>query len=189
MATINQRSSEGLTCTEIFQEICKRQVIALMFHDSMCDLYGFLGFSGFKQWHKHQYMEESKEFLDTKQYFMSTHNKLLKVNAEPPESIIPERWYSYNRFDATPQAIKQHLEVSFDNYRQWEEGTKHLYEDCSKDLFDMGYIADAEKVSQLIQDVSKELDDIYNTILRLKAAGYDLVYALDIQHEFHKKYK
>lgn len=40
-----------MTCTEIFQEVGKRQVKALMFHDKMKDLYDFLGLAGFKRWH------------------------------------------------------------------------------------------------------------------------------------------
>lgn len=181
---------ENVTCTEIFQEIGKRQVLALMFHDSMCDLYNFLNLSGFKRWHEHQYLEESKEFLNTKHYFMSAHNRLLDItNTGQPDLVIPEGWYKYSRFDVTTQTIKQYVESSFDSYRAWEEETKHLYEELSKALFDMGYVADSEMVNQLVKDVSEELKEVYSTLLRLKAANFDIVYTLDIQHEFHKKYK
>lgn len=187
---MNQKSTENMTCTEIFQEICKRQILALMFHDHMRDLYDFMNLPGFKCWHYHQYMSESEEFLATKHYFMSTHNKLLYVgDTGQPESVIPESWYKYTRLDVNAQTLKQYVEASFDSYKTWEEDTKHLYEECAKALMDMGNVADAEMVNRLIKDVTCELKMIYKIMLKLRTAGYDPIYILDIQHWLHKKYK
>lgn len=179
-----------MTCTEIFEEIGRHQVLALMFHDHMRDLYDFLNLSGFKCWHKHQYTAESEEFINTKHYFMSTHNKLLKID-DPgqPIEVIPENWYNYTRLEVTPQLLRQHVEASFNAYRSWEENTKRLYEECSKALFDMGYTADSEKVNELVKDVISELDMLYKVLLKLKASGYDVVYILEMQSWLHKKYK
>lgn len=187
---LNQKPIEDMSYTEIFQEISKRQVLALMFHDSMYDLYDFLNLPGFKCWHKHQYLSESKEYLNTKHYFMSTHNKLLDTNdLDQFKSVIPTNWYGYTRFDLNSQSIKQYVESSFNEYRKWEEDTKKLYEELSQALFDLGYISDSEKANGLIQDVTEELKMIYKIMLKLKAANYDVIYILDMQHWFHKKYK
>lgn len=186
----NQKSIESMTCTEIFQTIAQRQVLALMFHDQMCDLYDFLSLQGFKRLHRHQYLSESEEFLNVKQYFMTAHNKLLDIgDTGQPEKVIPENWYGYTRLDVTPQIVKQNIELSFKAYKTWEEDTKRMYEACSKALFDMGLVADSEEVNRLIKDVSKELELIYDTMLRLKASGYDIVYTLELQDWFKKKYK
>ena len=179
-----------MTCTEIFEHIGRRQVLALMFHDHMRDLYDFLNLHGFKCWHHHQYMSESEEFLKTKHYFMSTHNKLLNIgDTGQPESVIPESWYNYTRLDVTPQLLKQHVETSFNSYKNWEEETQALYQECSKALLDMGNIADAEKVNCLIKDVTCELKMLYKIMLKLRTTGYDVIYILDMQHWMHKKYK
>ena len=178
-----------MTCTEIFQEVGKRQVKALMFHDKMKDLYDFLGLAGFKRWHHHQFCEESKEFQKTKHYFMSTHNKLLNCNSEAPASVVPEDWYNYTRMDVTAQLRKQYVESSFEAYKTWEEETKHCYEDYSKALCEMGNMADAAKVDCLIKDVTCELKTIYKYLIKLRAVSYDMNYILEIQPCIHKKYK
>lgn len=186
----DMKISQTMSCTEIFQSIGKRQIQALMFHDQMYDLYDFLNLPGFKQWHRHQYMAESKEFLNTKKYFMSTHNKLLNLtSAEQPDSVIPASWYSYTRFDVTSQLVRQHTETSFNDYRCWEEDTKLMYQELSKMLLDTGHVADANMVDSLIADVTSELEALYDTLLRLKATNYDSVYILDIQDSIYKKYK
>lgn len=183
------RTISDMNYVEIFEEIAKRQILALMFHDHMRDLYDFLNLSGFERWHNHQYISESEEFINTKRYFMSAHNELLKLD-DPgePEFIIPENWYNYTRKDVNPQVLKQYAEISFDAYKSWEEHTKSLYESCSKSLIDMGNISDSLWVEQLIKDVSSELDMLYSVMLRLRASNYDVVYMLDIQQELHKKY-
>ena len=190
MVINNSKSTEDMTCTEIFQEIGKRQILALMFHDHMRDLYDFLNLSGFKCWHHHQYMTESEEFLKTKHYFMSTHNKLLNIgDTGQPKEIFPKSWYKYTRIDVTPQLVKQYVEESFNTYKSWEEDTKHMYEDFCKTLKDMGNIADANEVNRLVEDVTCELKMLYKVMLKLRAVGYDVVYILDMQSWLHKKYK
>jgi hypothetical protein len=179
-----------MTCTDIFKEIAKRQITALMFHDQMRDLYDFLGLSGFKRWHQHHYIAESKEFHKLKHYFMSTHNKLLDAEGtKEPISVIPDDWYNYTRMDVTPQLRKQHVEASFEAYKTWEEETKKCYEEYSKALYDMGNVADALKVDCLVKDVTCELKHLYKWMLKLKAVNYDMNFILEIQPCFHKKYK
>lgn len=179
-----------MTCTEIFEEISRHQVLALMFHDHMQELYDFLNLPGFKCWHRHQYMSESEEFVNTKHYFMSTHNKLLKID-DPgqPIRVIPETWYSYTRLEMTPQLLRQHTEASFSAYKTWEESTKNLYEECSKSLHNMGQIGDAQEVNRLIQDVTEELNDLYKVMIELKSTNYDVIHIFDMQQKLQKKYK
>lgn len=183
------KSNKTMCAAEIFQQISKRQVQALMFHDQMYDLFGFLNLKGFRQWHRHQYKTESDQFLNTKEYLMSTCNRLLDISdAGQPKLYIPESWYEYTRFEVTPQLIKQYTELAFNKYKDWEEDTKRIYEEFSKSLLDMGNVADAEMVNCLIKDVTCELNDLYGVLLRLKAVNYDIIYMLDMQPEFLDKY-
>ena len=185
-----EKAISEMNCTEIFEQIGRRQVLALMFHDHMRDLYDFLNLQGFKCWHHHQYISESEEFLKTKHYFMSTHNKLLDIgDTGQPESVIPDNWYGYTRLDVTPQLMKQYTESSFTSYKNWEEETKKMYQECYTALISRGNVADAEKVKCLIKDVNCELKMLYKIMLKLKASGYDTIYILDMQHWIHKKYK
>lgn len=184
------KSASEMTCTEIFQEISKRQITALMLHDQLKDLYDFLGLPGFKCWHYHQFIQESKGFQKLKHYFVSTHNKLLNhAKTEQPKQLIPDDWYNYTRMDVTPQLRKQYVEMSFEVYKDWEEETKRCYEEYSKALYDMGKTADACRVECLVNDVSCELKQLYKWMIKLKASGYDAGYILDIQSYFHKRYK
>lgn len=180
---------KNMSVTEIFQEISKRQILALMFHDSMYDLYSFLNLPGFKQWHKYQYIEESKEFLETKQYFVDVHNRLLDLDSPgQPKLVVPDSWYDGTRFDVTSQIMKQYIESSFNNYRIWEEESCSIYEACAKELLDMGNVSDYAWVSKLIEDVKTELKEIYKYMLKLRATNYDMPYIMEIQGKLSKQY-
>ena len=119
-----------MTCHEIYTAINNRQIEALMFHDLMSDFYDFLGLQGFKCWHKYQYKTEAMEHKKTKHFYMSMHNKLLSESPQSDFNIIPDSWFGYTRMDVTPQVRKQALETSMDKYRNWEEETCSMYEEC-----------------------------------------------------------
>lgn len=179
-----------MSCSEIFQEINKRQIIALMFHDELADLYDFLGMNGFKRMHEYQYFAESAEHRGLKRYYINHHNKLLpEVDIHYDKELARLDWYRYSRMDVTSQAKKQTIESTFEKYNKWETETKQFYEDCAKKLFDMNMLADFNKVNDLIKDVDDELKRLDRLLLSLKACNFNEVYILSIQDGLHDKYK
>lgn len=184
----NGKQVKDMNCREIFQFINARQIAALMFHDQMADTYDFLGLNGFKRLHEYQYFAESAEHRGLKRYFINHHNKLLESAKIPTKKVIPEDWTKYDRFDVTAQIRKQHIEKSFEMYENWESDTKEIYEYCAKCLFDLGRIADFEKVKELICDVDMELKCLDRLLIELKSVDFNNVYMETIQSELHERY-
>lgn len=52
-----------------------------------------------------------------------------------------------------------------------------------------GMGADAEYISKLIQDVTKELKEINRMCEQLNGTGYDVIAIHNMQDKYHKKYK
>ena len=177
------------TCHEIFNTICSRQIEALMLHDQMADYFNFLGYSGYKCMHEYQYFSESVAFRDTKKYFMSHHNMLIKDSAISDPKIIPTDWYSRERKEANESVKLKAVRDGMTLYHTWEKDTLKMYEECAKMLLENGSILDYEYVLCLIKDVSEELQEIEKIILNLISTDYDTVHILNSQRMLHEKYK
>ena len=176
-------------CMSIYSEINTHMITALMLHDQMADLYDFLNLHGFKRMHEYQHIAESLERRKLKRYVLNHHNKLvMDENVDNPK-VIPTEWYGYSRYDVSPQVRVQSLSKSFQRYRDWETLTKNKLCSASKMMFDLGYIADYEFVSELLKDVDVELKYLEWLDLKLKACDYDIQYVLEIQDELHEFYK
>lgn len=179
---------EGMSCPDIFRAIHDRQITALMFHTQSADLFDFLGLMGFKRMHEYQYFVESAEHRGICRYYINHHNKLLVGGHPQGPKVIPVEWGQYTRFDVTPQVRRQAIEKSFNEYRNWEEETKDLYSQYSKALMNLGNVADALKVNDLIRDVDMELKYLDRMILKLKSISFDPVGIMSMQDELHEYY-
>lgn len=176
------------TCKDVFTVIQNRQVTALMFHDSVADLFGFLGLEGFRLMHEYQYLDESISHMDTKRHFTKAHNMLLPEGHVEAVSVIPADWYQYTRMDVPANVRQQYLQKVLTMYRDWEYETKELYQDCAGYFMDRHETDDFSYVNELVEDVSKELSCLEALMLELSAVSYDCAYVLSIQDRLSDKY-
>lgn len=174
---------------ELFTVVNARQVLALMFHNDMADLFDFLGLRGFKRMHEYQYLEESCMHRKLKRYYINHHGMLLPNEDVEPVDIIPYDWYQYNRMAVTPAVRKQAVQRAMEQYKEWETDTKALYEKSAKTLLEWGCIADFNEINCLICDVDLELKYLERLCIELKAADYDFGYVGMLQDEYHERYK
>lgn len=174
---------------EIYREIQTRQIIALMFHDSMADMFDFLGLKGFKRMHEYQYLAESLEHRALKRYYINHHGMLISEGDIDDVEVIPYDWYQYTRMDVTPAVRKQAIQKAMEQYRTWETDTKAFYEKCASYLLAWQKIADFNTVNDLIKDVDKELKQLERLCIELSSVDYDDSYVAEIQSTLHKKYK
>ena len=70
----------------------------------------------------------------------------------------------------------------------WEKETKELYEKKYIELCDTKDVAAALFVKCLIEDVDYELKQAEEKMMKLAAAGYDMIYILDEQEWLKEKY-
>lgn len=188
-------SMEVYTCEDIFCEIDKRFIKALMFHSDMSDLFSFLGLHGFKRLHEYQYFSESKERMDLHHFYLDHCNRLLdtfkcdKAEYTKGIDVIPREWGKYGRMDISSGVVSKYTKQAFEQYREWEQDTKCLYECCASLLEGMDKIVLSEYVASLACDVQKELKEIYRLMECLNISEYDWMYILNIQKKLHKEYK
>lgn len=176
-------------CRDVFSLINTRQIIALMFHDDMADLFDFLALPGFQKLHEYQYITESAEHRKLKWYFMNHHGMLLFDEQIHPIDVIPDDWYKYSRMDVTPAIKKQYTQKAMEMYHAWESGTKNLYEKSAAKALEWGKIADFNRINCLVHDVSEELKCLENLCLELKSVSYDCSYIESIQDRYQEKYE
>lgn len=180
---------EPKDCREVYCVVNTRQIKALMFHDEMADLFDFLGLRGFKRMHEYQYLMESAEHRALKRYYLNHHGTLLPDEELEPVDVIPDDWYQYTRMDVTPQVRKQAVQKAMEQYREWECGTKALYEKCCAYLIAWQKMADYNKINNLLEDVDSELKYLERLCIELKAVDYDCSYIEILQDKYHEKYK
>lgn len=177
---------------EVFACIVDHLTEAVMFHDRMMDLYGFLGLYGFKKMHEYQYFSESMERRKAKCYVLEHMNILVedgRAKGLHDANLIPKNWYEFSRHDITPEAKKQCIEPSFEGYRQWEEETKELLSYLANELMYMGRMSDFKEVMEMVEDVDKELQKVEDMILKLKSVNFDMQYIMDMQSEVYEEYE
>ena len=74
-------------------------------------------------------------------------------------------------------------------WADWEKKTKKLYEESYKELMDIGEVASALFVKELICDVDCELKKVERYQLNKSATNYDMIIIIEEQHDKHEKYK
>lgn len=187
---INFKSNmDANTAEEIFAQIKNRQIAALMFHGQMADYFDFLSLHGYKRLHEYQYFTESAEFRRISRYYINHHGKLLPEGFEGEINPIPAAWLTANRMAVGKSTKQKAVEDGFNQYREWESGTKATYERYAARLRELGHEADAIFVDGLVEDVDHELKCLDRIILDLISAGYDMVYIVESQKVIHDKYK
>ena len=187
---ITFKSKRDVSSAEsIFSEINARMIAALMFHDQMSDYFDFLGMKGYKRLHEYQYFAESLERKKLNQYYINHHNKLIPDTYSGQVSVIPENWKSANRISVGKSTKQKGIEDGFNQYHEWEAETKSLYEHYSSRLREIGAVADAIMVENLVEDVNSELKKLERIIVDLISSGYDMVYITESQQRIHNKYK
>lgn len=178
-----------MTALEIFEDIDNRQVQALMFHSQMADYFDFLGLNGFKRMHEYNFFKECAENRGVHRYILNHMNKLLRDKDIANTRVIPTTWYNYSRLDVDSNTRKTAVKDAFIKWHEWETETKSFLEKKFKELTEMGNIACANKVNQLICDVDQELKCITRKVLKYKSIDWDICVIEMEQDEMHEYYK
>lgn len=178
-----------MTLDEIYADISAHMIKGLMVHEQFADYYDFLGLSGYRRCHEYHFFEESRAFRELSCYYINHHNKLIPYKPVEDPKVIPFNWYGHARDDVDSSTIKNAIKTGLIKWVSWEKETKILYERMYKELMDIGEVASAIKIKELICDVDSELKEAEQFYLNKEAIGYDLVSIVEEQKPCHKKYK
>lgn len=174
---------------EIYSEIRRRLIAALMFHGQMADYFDFLGLNGYKRMHEYQYYAESAGFRNLTKHYINHHNKLLPDIFGGEVKMIPDAWLSVDRMSVGRSTKQKAVEDAFNAYHEWEQESAAVYAHYANALRGSGHEADAIYIDRLVEDTEEELKCVSRIILDLISSGYDMVYIVESQRELHEKYK
>lgn len=177
-----------MTVEEIFGKIANHMVEGLMFHSQMAEYYQFLGLDGYSQCHEYHFLCESKSYHKIIIDFINYFNKLLPTSQAENPNVIPRTWYKYIRADVDMSTKRNSVKTGLEKWVSWEKETQNLYQQMYKELINIGEIAAANKVMELIKDVTEELHDAEQYLLNKKSTEYDMVDIIEEQHKNKEEY-
>lgn len=177
-----------MTVAEIFAKINAHMITGIMLHDQMAEYYDFLDLHGFKRCHEYHALSEFAERRGLMRYYINHYNALLPETEVTDPDVIPASWRGYKRTDVDPATKKRAIRDGFARWRMWEADTKKLYQESYSELCEIGEIAAACKVKQLVEAVDMELKAVDRKMIELYSIDYDLSAVYLCQDETHEKY-
>ena len=178
-----------MTVEEIFKELSKHMIYGIMFHSQQADYYDFLNLHGYKRMSEYHLFCEMKSMRELHRYYLNHFNKLIEEDEIDNPNVIPTNWYRYARQDVDVNTKRNAVKTGMESWVSWEEKTKDTMEAMYKELFDLGEIAAAEKISHFIYDVDKELKQAQRRHLTLNVVDYSMDFIEFEQDNLHDKYK
>lgn len=178
-----------MTVAEIFKELSAHMIKGLMIHEHLANYYNFLGLCGYKRCHQYHYLAETRAHIRLNNYYLEHHNALIPEAEISNPDVIPANWYRYTRQDVDAGTKKAAVKTGLTMWVNWERETKKLYEQMYKELMDIGEVASAMFIKELLCDVTCELKKAEKYQLNKEATGYDMATIIGEQKSKHDKYK
>lgn len=188
MQKTNEREKEQCA-EEIYLRLDKHMQQALSMHEQLADYFCFLGLQGFKRKLEYQYMNEVAGKRKLHHKYINLHHKIIPMKQVDVPQIIPSDWSRYTTTDVNDNVLPKFVRSAMQRYKDWEEQTKQLYEELWQQCTNYGMTADADYISKLVKNVTKEIKEINRMCEQLNGTGYDSVSIHNMQDKYHKKYK
>lgn len=178
-----------MTIEEIFSKLSAHMVKGLMIHDKIAQAYNFLNLKGYKKCHEYHYFSESYNYKCLQNYYLEQYRKLIPEEKFEEPEIIPAKWYAYSKEDVDTNTKRNAVKEMMKMWVDWEQETKKTLESSYKELYEMGEICAAKKISKFLADVDMELKSARNKYINLETIGYDITAIVKEQKDLHKKYE
>ena len=160
-----------------------------MLHEHMADCYDFLGLMGFKRMHEYHFIKEAAEMRGVHRYYINHFNMLVPETDPRSPFPIPSAWANFTRQSVEPEAKREAVRTCMEKWVDWERSTKLAYEKYYTELCEIGEIAAACKVKDLVCDVDQELKCAERLCLDLCAVDYSMDAVVLMQHGIHEEYR
>ena len=177
-----------MTQEEIFGKVLDHMMEGITFHHELVCAYDFLGLYGFAKCHEYHYFAENKGFESLLHYYSTRYHKLIHVNFNQQENIIPETWYKYTTMAVDAGTKRQAIKTMMEKWVQWERDTKALYQKMYKELLNIDEVASANMLNELICDVDEELKHAEKKLIKLETIGYDIGNIVGWQDHMYNKF-
>ena len=178
-----------MTVEEIYKNINAHLIKGMMIHDQLANYYDFLGLKGYKRCHEYHFMKETCAYRGLNRYYVNHHNKLIEEMPIENPKVIPDSWYNHVRQDVDSNTKRNAVKEGLNMWVDWERETKKMYEQMYKELMELGEVASACKIKELVADVDCELKKAERYQLNKMATDYNLTSIIAEQKSKHRKYK
>ena len=173
----------------IFSEIIVRHIEGVMLHTDLADMFDFMAMRGFKREQEYHALKEFCEMRGVSRYAINHINQMPNGQGAKGKDIISAAWYNATRYQVSENDRKSKTKELYSKWQEWEKETKELYEKKYKELMDLGAVASALKVKEIICDVDYELKCLERCMLEYSAVGWDIEYIMYKQPEIHDCYE
>ena len=170
-----------MTIEEIFSKLITHMREGIAFHRDMADAYDFLGLKKLRKCHNYHMEEEMKGCRNLTHYYIKHYKKLIAVESSAIRNVIPSVWYKYASKDVDYATRRSALRELMEQWIDWEQETKKLYQEMWRELANLNEIAAANELSKYIDDVSEELNAAQQELLEIEITNYDMVFVIDKQ--------
>lgn len=177
-----------MTASEVFAKINAHMIEGIMFHDQMTDYFDFLSLRGYKRLHEYHMLSEVANRRSLNRYYINHFDMLIPEAELSDPKTTPDNWRKINRANVDISTKRRAIRDGFVRWKDWETETKKLYEQSYKELYDMGEIAAACKIKELVCDVDMELKHADRLSIMLYSIDYDIISVYSCQDNMHDEY-
>lgn len=174
---------------DLFAKIAAHMIKGIMMHDQMANYYSFLNLKGYAKCHKYHFLEENKNYIHLKHYYLKYHRKLIKEFPVEDPKVIPSSWYSYKKEDIDINTKRNAVKTGLEKWIKWEQETKDMLEMAYKDLINWNSIADATFLTEFIKDVDCELAKVEKYYIEKQDCDFSMASIIEDQKCKKEKYK
>lgn len=174
--------------SEIFYEISNHMLEGIMTHQQLANYYDFLGLGGYKRCHEYHFLDEICSYRKVQKYYISHYNKLIPERSREFPNLIPTTWYGVLRGDVDSATRTAAIRTGMEKWVTWQRETKRFYEQKYRELLDLGEVAAAHFVGDLLLHTTEELKKAEKYWIRKKAIEYDIKEIFAQQNNESDKY-
>ena len=117
---------------DIASKIYNRQIEAIMFHESLIDLFNLLKLDGFVEWQE----EVLEDEMESMHKFKKHYAKHLKGTIDKPkfnedtDSALPREWQGKQNVVIDAKNMSMGIRYGLNKYLEWEKETVGIYKDA-----------------------------------------------------------
>lgn len=183
------KSDGEITSLDILQNVLKRKLKGVMFHDDLQTCFDFLNMHGFKREQEYRTLSEMAEFKSLERYIINHYDVMPNKETDRLE-VNPLNLKSVQgRKNISTEQKKQMLKVLFDMWCEWEDETRGMLEMYTTSLAKMECNIDAKKIRKLLEDVAMEYKYIERRVIEYNNVEWSLHHMYMEQDSIHEKFK
>lgn len=164
----------------IFSNINSHMVEGVMLHDQLYQLFMFLRLYKYAKKQRVRHDEESKARQKLSEYYIKHRGRLIESKRISVNDVIPIEWYQKDRCSITSEDISKALKYAINVWVSWEQQTKDLYAESYTHSLELGFVAEASYILNLLKDVDDELEKAESLQMFLESIRYDIIEIMDI---------